>query len=107
MRVTTLLSAAAIASTASVGISAAADRTSGASAEAFAALNGVAATRMNAAEMRAAVGAFNLFRFDASSGTVVFVGSFDGNFQNTPGFNNVIVGCGGGPQPTSFSNPSC
>jgi len=107
MRVTTLVSAAAIAFTASMGISSAADRAPGASAETFVALKGVQATQMNPAEMAAVTGAFNLFRFDRTTGTAIYVGTHGGNFQHTPGFNNVIVGCGGPPRMTTFQNPGC
>ena len=106
MRVTTFVSAAAITLMASFGISAAAaDQVGDASNEGFSTLRGVQVTPMNRTEMRAVKGAFNMFM--NRNGSVVLLGSHGGNFQNTLGMNNVILGCGGGPQSTTFSAPSC
>lgn len=104
MRVSTFLSAAAIALAASMGVSVAADRATG---ESFVVLDGIQATPMVRAELEAVTGAFNLFRFDRKTGTAIYLGTHGGNFQNTPGFNNAIVGCGGPPRMTTFQNPGC
>ncbi len=105
MRVALFVSAVAMALTASIATSAAADRASGVSNEAFSALRGVQATPMNRGEMDEVRGAFNLFL--NRNGSVVYVGTHGGNFQSTSGLNNVIVGCGGGPKATTISSHSC